>query len=330
MKRRDFFVNSACAAALISNPFFGVFSENSKIKIGIITQLFRSSGYGSFKNSKSITHYATFKEAYADLLENKIDVLITSPKMLSVFKPEFSLVDAHVSESEDIKRKWLQDSHAFASNFHAQNSLKSDFVGSLSSLKIRLSNLGLQELSQWKGRQKAVAVAATGVDAIIFDHMGFYVRQEPSMLKLSMQLVELSQNHLNLTNAYAPALFLNAFEQNRKIDIHPCQPPFQNLVMVDNLSGAGTPIELVYKNDSQEIEKLRSSLQSSLSQDEHFQKVALSAILDLPNFTFSDQLPSALSTEVASYGQIHLKALKGHFEVNQAFMNNFEHLKGKS
>ena len=55
-----------------------------KIKIGILPQVFGASGYGSFKNSKNITNYATFKEAYSDLLKNKIDVLVTSPKLLNI------------------------------------------------------------------------------------------------------------------------------------------------------------------------------------------------------------------------------------------------------
>lgn len=274
VKRREFVLNSASASALLNLPFSNVFSRSSKIKVGILRQLFQASGYDTFNYSESITHYLNTKKAYLDLRENRIDALITSPVL-------------------------------HQKNFRSDYNLKSEVVGSFSPLKIRISNLSFEELALWRNRGKSVSVAATGCDAFSFEQMGFYVRQDTSLLKLTMQLVDMSRNHLNLTNSYPPALFLNAFGQNKKVGVSPCAAPLHNLVLADDSSSSAV-VELVYRSgsSSHEIANLRDSLRSSLQHDDVFQETALKILLEKPNFSFSHKFPDALGETIAAYKEI--------------------------
>lgn len=313
MYRRDFLAGSASTAALFAFPLAHVLSEFPTIKVGVLRQIFHFSGYDSMQRFESVQEYSNLKQAYQDLRNGKIDVLISSPTLLSHLKPEFQFMPSQT-----------------ISDCYSQLGLKSELVGELSPLKIRISNLSFQDLSQWKNRPKAISVVANGFDAVSFEHMGFYLRQEQKMHKLTMQLAEMAKNQLNLTNAYAPALFLNALSLNQKIEILPSKPPFHNLVMVDDFSSSASVIELVYRNSSrpQQFEALQASLKSYLQQDGVFQKKSLDAVLQLPHFTFAEKLPVELRESYAKYNGFYIDTLKADHKANENMANNFKSLIG--
>lgn len=313
MFRRDFLKGSTSAAALFALPITHVLSEFPNLKVGILRQIFHLSGYDSVQGFESVQEYSSFKQAYQELRNGQIDVLISSPTLLSHLKPELLFMSPET-----------------ISNCYSQLGLKSESVAALSPLKIRISNLSFQDLSQWKSLTHAPSVMASGFDAVSFEHMGFSLRREQKMHKLTMQLAEMSKNQLNLTNAYAPALFLNALSLNQKIEILPSQPPFRNLVMVDDLSNSASVVELVYRNNSRSgrLEALQASLKSYLQHDEALQQKSLQAILQLPNFTFAEKLPVQLRESYTRYNSFYTDTLKADSTTSEHMVSNLKSLIG--
>lgn len=315
MYRRDFVKGSVAAAALCPFPLVNILAQFPAVKVGVLQQIFQFSGYDSLEGLKAVQSYSDLKKAYQDLQEGHIDVLVSSPNLLNTLRPQFQFMS-----SQSI------------AHCYSQLGFESELVGEFSPLKIRISNLSFQELSQWKSRPKAVSVVASGFDAISFKHMGFDLREEPKMHKLTMQLAEMAKNRLNLTNAYSPALFLNALVLNQKIGAYPPQKPLQNLVMIDDFSSSASVIELVYKKTSRphDLKSLQASLKSYLQQDGLLQQQSLRAILQLPNFILADNLPVELRESYEKYNAFYLDTLRTEHNLDEAMVNNFKSLIGVS
>jgi hypothetical protein len=341
MKRRDFFINSTAAASCLALPFVGTLPSFNNLKIGVLVEIFKAAGYTNFEKSAIVNYYASFKSAYQDLLDNKIDVLISSPELLSQFKPEFSLLNLSSSLPDEASGAWAEASQSYVSEYHAQFGLHSESVGSLSNMIIRMTNLDFDEVQNWKSRPRPLFVFATGVEAVIFNEIGMSAKNDftlppshpPGMAKLTYQLWELSAGRLQLTGAYSPALFLNALATNQQNGVKPCAPPLRNLIMVDRYSRQPGKIEIIYKpqnSNAKEITALKKSLSESLKNDEQFQRAALDAMLTLSNFEFADSLPENLGNSLHKYQDFYLSALKSHENVNLKLVTKFESLKVKS
>lgn len=316
MKRRTFLVNATLATGgvLIPSPAVGPFGTK---RIGIIKSVFGPSGYTAFGLS-NLKSYSSFSEAYADLQKGRIEALVSSPVFLAKQKPELAIFKLNPQQAENSPE---------VVDFHSQNGIESTSLGTLSPLLIRLSGLSPDEYSQRVMSDRCPSVVSGGAARVWFEHMGFWVRKEKYLHRLTSQLVDLGNGHLSLTEAHAPALFLQSIRQNLEANISMDFSGRKIFAFVDKQTSAPFPIEILYSKSlsADNIKKEIEMFRAAVAQDHQVQKEALALLLEQQGFQLVDSVyTKEMQEKLQAYREIYFKTLASESQVALAVLKRIQ------
>ncbi len=339
MKRRNFIKNGVCAAGLLGvAPVTGFSLESAKV--GVMVNLFKNTG-SEPSGMDNFQKYVNYKEAYSDLQSGKIDVLVSSTHFLLFEQEQFSLFGSfpeHYLANED-KTAWINSHYGHIANMHAASGVGAEYVGSLSPLHVRFMRISQDQLANWKKLGFKVKIATSGMRTTWFDSLGFEVHSGSFKDMTDKQLVNLHSGRLHVTDAFAPALFLNAMhflktiENNDKWELkqiienakssqtNMASEEFKSLkefqIVRDQNSKGSMPVEILYRKDSQpmlagELKKLKAELNKFINEDKRLQQEVLNIFVDQFKISYHENIPASLSKELVKCTDAFLDALSDY------------------
>jgi hypothetical protein len=318
MKRRHFLaVAGASATAIMLNDI----SRNSGLRVGVVSSLFNFSGYSKVTLS-SLTEYDRHIDAYHDLQIGKIDALVSSANFLGGVKPEFSLFGSLLSV--DNKDKWIDENYHIISRYHADQGLLSSYLGSMSPLMVRVSNLPPEQLAQW-GEQR---IAGTGVRKVWFNQLGFDVPHEQNSQRLTAQLAQVCTHFLNVTDAFPPTLFLRSLQQNSELGVITHFTSDTN-VIIDTVSKSSVPVELHFKKENElATQPLQKYIRDAVKNDSKYQQAALELFVEQTGLPLVSSLPQPVCSELSKCKEAYLNFLIEQNPAANALVDSFRKFRG--
>lgn len=336
MNRRRFIKNGVLTAGMLGvAPVAGLCQESAKV--GVMVNLFKNTG----SEPSVLNHlrkYTSYKAAYADLQAGKIDALVSSTHFLLYDQEQFSLFGSfpeHYLQNED-KAAWIKSHYDDVADMHAANGIAAEYVGSLSPLHVRFMRISHDQLSNWKDLGFKVKIGTGGIRTTWFESLGFEPHHGSFKSMTDKQLVNLHSGRLHVTDAFAPALFLNAMhflktiENNDKWELKQIvenarsssgkltSEEFKSLkefhIVRDQYSKGSIPLEILCRKDrkpvvSAQLKELRGNLNNFISDDRRFQQEILNIFVDQFKITYHDNLPATLSNELVKCTDAYLDVL---------------------
>ena len=309
MKRRTFIRSTTVTSFTLALPSLVLASSKETPKIGVIFPIFNLSGYSKLQ-LKSLVQYSNFKSAYADLQSGKISALISSPYFIASEHPEYSLFGSFSMGAAHEKDTWVSQNYNYIADFHAQNEIKTEFLGSMSPLMVRLSNVTSEQLAGWKKCSPKIRLAASGTKATWFEILGFKVKSDKYLLKLTGQLADISKSVLDISNAYSPALFLQSLKMNEADGFTAALLNKKCTVFIDDQSNGSLPLEILYKNEkSADVAALKKSIQAFIKDDIKVQNAALEILVEQTGNPAALPLPAEMRNGIIDFKKLYMQTL---------------------
>jgi len=338
LKRRELIKTSLLAAGLTGvAPFLNFIEIRSKI--GIMINLFKNSGYENEAFGNAIKYY-NYNQAYQDLQTGKIDLLISSTHFLLNKNEQLSLFGSfpeHYLENGD-KPAWIDQNYGHVSDLHDVNGIKAEYIGSMSSLLVRLSRVSFDELQDWKNRAPKLRIATSGLRTKWFESIGFEPHSGSVKALADKQLVNLHSGRLHVTDAFSPGLFFNAFlflkniEDNNKWELKQLIDgsafktagtsslefkPFKDFcIMKDTFTKGSMPVEILYRQsqlpNEVTLNRTKAAIKNFLEEDKQYQSKVLSVFTNEFNLVYHDSLPKNLCSSIKECTDEYLNVLSQH------------------
>lgn len=339
MNRRKFIKSGVLTAGMLGVAPVAVLSQEPA-KIGVMINLFRNAGSEPAMLS-NFYKYTSYKSAYNDLQSGKIDALVSSTHFLLGEQEQFSLFGSfpeHYLQNKD-KSEWVKNHYGYIEKMHETNGISAEYVGSLSPLHIRFMRISHDQLANWKNLDFKVKIGTAGIRTTWFESLGFEPHSGSFKNMTDKQLVNLHNGRLHVTDAFAPALFLNAMhflktiENNDKWELKQIverakssggmltAEEFKSLrdfeIVRDQYSKGSIPVEILYRTERKptvlsQLKELKKELSTIVQEDKRLQQDVLNVFVEQFKMTYHDSLPANLRNELVTCSDAYLDVLSSY------------------